>query len=60
MNKKNFTPGASLLDEVAMLKILGGTSSTDSSLVINIGKGCSKNRWADCKTICDITTMPSN
>ena len=51
--KKTFQKGT-LLDEVAQLKIYGGTSSSmDSEITVYIGKGCGNGEpWADCKRIC--------
>ncbi len=59
MEKENNKPQRlALLDEAAQLKIYGGTSSIDmeTNLTIYIGSGCKKNRWADCKRICPIST----
>lgn len=58
MEKKKAPKSITLLDEAAMLKIQGGTSSMDTNLTVYIGSGCKKNRWADCKKICEITSDP--
>lgn len=50
--KKTFQKGA-ILDEVAQLKIYGGTSSPiDTDFTIYLGKGC--KTWGDCKKFCNI------
>lgn len=58
MEKEKTPQSMSLLDEVAALKILGGTSPEEPNLTVYIGSGCKKDRWADCKKICPITTHP--
>lgn len=58
MEKKKTPQDMTLLDEAAVLKILGGTSSIGTNLTIYISSDCKKNRWADCKKICPITTVP--
>ncbi|MDE6754068.1 MAG: hypothetical protein K2J82_05570 [Muribaculaceae bacterium] len=58
MEKKSKVMSNDLLDEAAQLKIYGGTSPMDTDLTINIGSGCKKDRWSDCKKICPIIVNP--
>lgn len=54
MEKKDKMLGMSLLEEAEQLKIYGGTTPMDLNITINIGSGCKKDRWSDCKTYCPI------